>query len=261
MNKLLIFTLLLSLIMGATVSFAGDSFTLSGNKFYFPDGTFFTTAPKDGKSLLNGNGAPTVVGSTGDFYIDTANNRLYGPYAGAWGSGVSLVGPQGGAGGTGNDGLNSLVLLTEESPGGICTNGGFKIQVGLDRNRNDILELPEISLTKYYCIPSAINTALAGSYSGSGVITTGGTGTVFLFSYAITLDGVLSGTLTDIQDNNRVYPLVGTVNMITGNLYIVTGMYDGSVVAISGSPTSGVWGASVSPKSNGGSGTYSVLKQ
>ncbi len=38
-------------------------------------------------------------GVNGDFYIDTASNKLYGPKTGgAWGSGVSLVGPQGVAG-------------------------------------------------------------------------------------------------------------------------------------------------------------------
>lgn len=54
----------------------------------------------DGKTVLNGTGAPSGgLGTDGDFYLDTAASRLYGPKtAGAWGSGVSLIGPQGPAG-------------------------------------------------------------------------------------------------------------------------------------------------------------------
>lgn len=50
----------------------------------------------DGKTVRNGSGAPSSgLGADGDFYIDTSANLLYGPKAGAWGGGVSLVGPTG----------------------------------------------------------------------------------------------------------------------------------------------------------------------
>jgi uncharacterized protein YjbI with pentapeptide repeats len=52
----------------------------------------------DGNTILNGAGAPASgVGSNGDFYVDTANDTLYGPKAvGAWpATGTSLVGPAG----------------------------------------------------------------------------------------------------------------------------------------------------------------------
>lgn len=52
----------------------------------------------DGKSVLNGAGAPGVgVGVVGDFYIDTSTNRIYGPkLVGGWpGTSTSLVGPPG----------------------------------------------------------------------------------------------------------------------------------------------------------------------
>ncbi len=54
-----------------------------------------------GAVMRNGIGAPSnSVGNSGDFYIDTANNRLYGPKAaGAWpGTYVNLIGPTGPAG-------------------------------------------------------------------------------------------------------------------------------------------------------------------
>jgi hypothetical protein len=51
----------------------------------------------DGKTILNGNANPiTTQGSLGDFYLNTATNILFGPKtASGWGTGVSLVGPQG----------------------------------------------------------------------------------------------------------------------------------------------------------------------
>lgn len=54
-------------------------------------------AGADGKTVLNGLGVPAAsLGNDGDFYIDTQNNLIYGPKtSGAWGSGTSLVGPQG----------------------------------------------------------------------------------------------------------------------------------------------------------------------
>jgi hypothetical protein len=51
----------------------------------------------DGKTILNGTVAPPIsIGSNGDFYINTTTSVLYGPRtASGWGSGTSLVGPQG----------------------------------------------------------------------------------------------------------------------------------------------------------------------
>jgi len=63
-------------------------------------------AGTDGKTVLNGSGAPSSgTGTNGDFYLDTTASQLYGPKtAGAWGSGVSLIGPQGATGATGAQG-------------------------------------------------------------------------------------------------------------------------------------------------------------
>jgi hypothetical protein len=49
----------------------------------------------NGNTVLNGSGAPAGgTGVNGDFYIDTAAWDIYGPKAaGAWPSGVSLIGP------------------------------------------------------------------------------------------------------------------------------------------------------------------------
>jgi hypothetical protein len=68
----------------------------------------------NGKTVLNGSGAPSnALGTNGDFYLDTADTKLYGPKAaGAWpASGVSLVGAGGTPGANGTDGLNGKSIL------------------------------------------------------------------------------------------------------------------------------------------------------
>jgi hypothetical protein len=96
MLKRLVIILAILVIPGAASAAAGY-FQISNNVLYFPDGSFLTKAPLDGKSILNGSGSPgSTVANPGDFYIDTANHLLYGPYNGSWGTtGVSLVGQQG----------------------------------------------------------------------------------------------------------------------------------------------------------------------
>lgn len=60
----------------------------------------------DGASVLSGAGAPSSgLGDIGDFYIDTSNSEIYGPkIEDGWGSGTSLIGPQGPPGESGIDG-------------------------------------------------------------------------------------------------------------------------------------------------------------
>jgi hypothetical protein len=87
-------------------------------------------AGSDGHTVLSGNGAPgSSAGSDGDFYFDTAASVLYGPKAGGtWpGTGVSLTGPAGPAGGTSSlDDLNGVP----------CKNGAGNTAVGYDASGN-----------------------------------------------------------------------------------------------------------------------------
>ena len=64
------------------------------------------TAGTNGKTILNGTTTPaTGLGTTGDFYLNTATNQLYGPKtAGGWGTPVSLIGPTGATGPQGSTG-------------------------------------------------------------------------------------------------------------------------------------------------------------
>lgn len=54
------------------------------------------TEGKSGNTILSGTSDPTAaIGSTGDFYLNTATNKLFGPKTTTWGTGTSLVGPSG----------------------------------------------------------------------------------------------------------------------------------------------------------------------
>ena len=86
----------------------------TGKGVIFPDGTVQTTKATgvpgppgaagtngvDGKTLLSGTSDPAAgTGANGDFYINTASNKIFGPKAGGiWPAGVSLVGATGPAG-------------------------------------------------------------------------------------------------------------------------------------------------------------------
>lgn len=73
----------------------------------------------NGNSILFGAGVPSSgLGVNGNFYIDTSANRLYGPKtSGAWGSGVSLIGPTG----------NQILSGSGVPSGGTGVNGDYYI--------------------------------------------------------------------------------------------------------------------------------------
>jgi hypothetical protein len=109
-----------------------------------PQGSSGLQGPKgdpgaDGKSVLNGDGAPDpTVGTDGDFYIDTNSAAIYGPKtAGSWGSPRSLVGPAGTTHTTVKQSTTIVqpgqdVVVTATCPAGtVVTGGGFVAAVGL----------------------------------------------------------------------------------------------------------------------------------
>jgi hypothetical protein len=65
----------------------------------------------------------------------------------------------------GQPGLNSLIGVAEEGPGIHCENGGFKLQSGLDKNRNGALNPDEVETTNFVCNGS---TGPAGSNGTNG---------------------------------------------------------------------------------------------
>jgi len=119
----------------------------------FSNGDVLNAAPKDGKSLLSGAGAPSaIIGNIGDFYLDTASSVLYGPYAGGWGVGVSLIGPPGPQGSTGAQGAQGA---TGASP--FTLNGANAVytagSVGIGSNPSAAAALEVSSISKGFLPP------------------------------------------------------------------------------------------------------------
>ena len=54
-------------------------------------------------------------------------------------------------GSNGTNGLNSLITTLIEQPGENCSNGGYRIEVGLDDNNNGTLDAAEVDATEFLC--------------------------------------------------------------------------------------------------------------
>jgi hypothetical protein len=93
-------------------------------------------AGADGKTVLNGSGAPDVgLGDEGDYYIDNQANAIYGPKtANGWGSPTSLVGPPGERGLAGQDGADGKTVRNGSGPPSpdLGTDGDFYINTVAD---------------------------------------------------------------------------------------------------------------------------------
>jgi len=57
----------------------------------------------------------------------------------------------GSSGSDGADGSQSLVSMSDEAAGANCTNGGKKIETGIDDNNNGVLDAAEVDNTLYVC--------------------------------------------------------------------------------------------------------------
>lgn len=87
------------------------------------------TGGAGGNVVRYGTSNPTAgIGNDGDFYINTTSNYLFGPKAaGAWPTGISLVGPQGAAGATGPAGSQGATGATgAQGPAGATGAKGDK---------------------------------------------------------------------------------------------------------------------------------------
>ena len=129
-------------VMNGTASSLDNSIGTDGDFFYATD-TYVLYGPKDsgvwpssGLSLIGPTGSSVRSGTvdptnsdffTGDFYLNTTTMTIFGPKASSgvnqWGTGVSLKGPQGDPGPTGN----MLRSGTIDPAPGTGNNGDFYI--------------------------------------------------------------------------------------------------------------------------------------
>lgn len=186
--------------------------------------SFTGPAGADGKTILNGTSNPgSGIGNDGDFYLNTSTNLLFGPKAaGAWGSGVSLVGPAGATGATGATGptgaagTNGKTILngTTNPIAGNGVDGDFYLN----------------TTTKQLFGPKT-----AGTW-GSGTSLIGPTGSTGATGAA--------GTNGKTILNGTTNPTAGTGT--DGDFYINT-----ATNQIFGPKTSGVWGSGTSMVGSG----------
>lgn len=92
--------------VGSTLPATGSVLSYNGSAWVPGQGVTGPSGPRgdDGSKIYGGSGAPAAgFGVSGDFWLDVANGRLYGPKAdGLWGSPLQLQsGPAGPTGSTG----------------------------------------------------------------------------------------------------------------------------------------------------------------
>ena len=129
-------------------------------------------AGANGSAVLNGITNPTsLIGSNGDFYINTNSNTLFGPKSGGvWPTGVSLVGPAGQLGTAGINGKSSLLRTTKITSNSKCPLGGIQVDFGLDSNNNNILDSTEISMASRFILCNSGSVYQDSSYSSNNNI-------------------------------------------------------------------------------------------
>jgi hypothetical protein len=165
--------------------------------FNYSDGSSFTTSnltgpqgPQGIQGLQGATGPQGPIGLTG----------LQGPAGEAGAQGpqgpqgeqgpIGLTGPQGEqgpigltgaqgpqgiqgqAGIDGTNGLNALIKTTAEPAGTNCTNGGTKIETGLDANGNGVLDVGEVnaSETFFICDSDLTINSVQGVNDVSGIV-------------------------------------------------------------------------------------------
>jgi hypothetical protein len=180
-----------------------------------------------GNTILTGSGAPSAgAGNTGDLYLDTAATRLYGPKAaGAWGSGVSLIGPAGSTGATGAAGATGNTGATGATGG---AGAAATINVG------------------------TVTTGAAGS---SASVTNTGTSNAAVFAFTIPRGDTgatgAAGATGATGATGPAGPVAGTTGQI---IYNNAGSAGGATVGTGLSLTSGTLAATFDPTTPGAIG-------
>ena len=162
----------------------------------------------------NGNGTLTFTYANGETYLTPTLSGVQGPIGPAGPTGPQ--GPQGQPGVAGTNGLNALIKTTTEAAGANCTNGGTKIETGLDANANGVLDAGEVNAgqTKYVCngISGTSSQTVSGKITGAPATILNGTG----FSVVSPSNGVYIITFNSPFQN--VPNVIAAATPLNGNL-------------------------------------------
>jgi len=144
---------------GCTRSVDGEVwYTWSTAQFYVCKGSTATWTPINltgynaaikVSSLTAGTTCPSG-GITLQFGLDTNRNGLLDSSE-VTATASLCNGLKGAQGANGTPGLNSLINVTQEASGSNCSDGGVKVQAGLDANQDGILSTTEVQQTQYVC--------------------------------------------------------------------------------------------------------------
>jgi hypothetical protein len=115
----------------------------------------------DGRTVRNGTTNPSNdLGVNGDFYINTTAWTIFGPKtAGAWGVGVSIIGPAGSGGGGGGGGFTTEEV--QDIVGAMFGHLGHTNLVATYNDAGNLVEL-DVSLEDVQDIVAAMLTGNAG---------------------------------------------------------------------------------------------------
>ncbi len=142
-----------------------------GLLYYVADLNAFQTCKTNGWNLID------ITGTDGSDGVD-GSNGIDGD------DGEDGVDGQNGT--DGNDGISAMVLMNSESAGSICAEGGIRLDIGADNDRDGTLSQVEITTTSYIChgqsgqsgaMPQLITTqstpSLVECSEGGSIISTG----------------------------------------------------------------------------------------
>jgi hypothetical protein len=256
----------------------GDGASTWGALSYFSTGSGGGSG--SGNTILSGSGAPSgALGVNGDIYLDTAATRLYGPKAaGAWGSGVALIGAPGANGTNGTNGTNgvngtngtngtaatvSVGSVTTGAAGSSATvtNTGtssaavlaFTIPRG-DAGTNGTNGTAGTNGTNGTAATVAVGTVTTGSAGSSAAVTNSGTSSAAVFNFTIP-QGAAGTNGTNGTNGTAATIAVGTVTTgAAGTSAIVTNSGTSSAATLNFTIPRGDTGAG-----GGGSGTVTSV--
>lgn len=149
------------------------------------------------------------------------------------------VGLQGAKGDSGANGVNSLVSLTNESAGVNCSNGGVKVQVGLDTNGNGVLDAGEINLsqTKYICNGTSTGTSQQAIIDAMNASFTSYISVINSKGTSITstdLSPYYYGSYLD-KGKNKTQKLTEQVAQFTSSTYVISSMVVSNIISYNSS--------------------------
>ena len=133
------------------------------------------------------------------------------------------------AGTNGTNGLNALIKTTIEPAGANCTSGGTKLEVGLDANKNGMLDDNEVNATqtKYVCNGAQGATGTASSSIGANAAFSNAISTYYKSMQGKRFKLSANGKYIIFTNPNYSYTIGTTTYTAVGEVYVVK--YDSGV--------------------------------